>query len=359
MKILHIISDTVLGGAQKVCIDLANCACQDGNTVAVAAMKGGWMWGELDANIKQYHLEHMHKNIIPKEEIKVLGELKKIRKEFRPDIIHLHTAKPGTLGRIAFFKDRKHIVYTIHGFDIIRVGHKKFLFLEKLMQKMAGAIVPISKYDQQNLLKEKISARLTPIIYNGLNSQLIQAEKSFPVKIKEKHKVATIARIAPPKDFNLFCRVAEEFVDKDTAFIWMGGSSELSVEEVLKKYDAPKNVYLLGDVPNASRYIKPCDIFVLFSDFEGLPISILEAMSQKKALVASDTGGIPELVDQTNGALIHNKEEAVEEIQKLLDDKKLLNAKSKASLEKFNEYFTIDKMWGEYKKLYLELNGNE
>ena len=83
--------------------------------------------------------------------------------------------------------------------------------------------------------------------------------------------------------------------------MWIGGDTVHSAEELPAVYDAPPNVYLLGDVPNASDYIGLCDLFVLFSNFEGLPMSIIEAMSQKKAVVASDVGGIYELVDDENG----------------------------------------------------------
>ena len=356
MKILHIISDTVLGGAQKVLIDLANSASLEGNEVAVAAMNSGYLWEQLNPNVKQYQLKYMLKKINLKDFL-VLDELKKIKKEFKPDIIHLHTTKPGVLGRIAFKKDKNNIVYTVHGFDVVRTEHRKFLPVEKFFQKYTGATVPVSKYDEKNLISEKITKNIHTI-YNGIDENLIKKAKNFPIQIKESKIILTIARISPPKKFDMFLDVAKEFQNKDTAFVWIGGATDKTIEQIKEENNVPENVYLLGDVPNASDYINLCDIFVLFSNFEGLPMSIIEAMSQKKAIIASDVGGICELVDSSNGALIHSNEEAVKEISNLLSDKNLLAQKNVVSYEKYLKNFTLNEMWKNYKKLYTSLLEN-
>ena len=353
MKILHIINDTILGGAQKVCIDLANKALLDGNEVAVAAMSDGYLWTQLLPEVKQFQLKFMEKKI-NKKDLKVLGELKKIRKEYKPDIIHLHTTKPGVLGRWVFRKECRHIVYTVHGFDTIRTGHSKFLPVEKFFQKYSGATVPVSKYDEKNIIAEKITKNINTI-YNGIDENLIKPASDLPLQIKEKKVVLTIARIAPPKNLKLFVNVAKHFENKDTAFIWIGGAVNKSVKEIAEEYKIPSNVYLAGDQMNASSYINLCDVFVLFSDFEGLPMSIIEAMSQKKAVVASDVGGISELVDDTNGKLIKTEDEAVAALEELLNNDELLKKKNTASYQKYEAAFTMDKMWNSYKKLYMSL----
>ena len=71
MKILHIITNTELGGAQKVCIDLCQKAVEDGNIVAVASMSGGYMWRQLPGNVVQFQLKNMVKPIKPLKDIKV------------------------------------------------------------------------------------------------------------------------------------------------------------------------------------------------------------------------------------------------------------------------------------------------
>jgi glycosyltransferase involved in cell wall biosynthesis len=128
------------------------------------------------------------------------------------------------------------------------------------------------------------------------------------------------------------------------------------MEEIYTKYNVPENVKLLGDVPNASKYIHLCDLFVLLSNFEGLPMTIIEAMSQRKAVVASNVGGIYELVDDSNGKLVQNNvEEVSKAISEILNDEALRTTMEIASYSKFQENFTLQKMWTGYKTIYKKL----
>lgn len=353
MKILHILSDTILGGAQRVCIDLANSAVKSGYEVGIAAMKGGNLWNELDSKVIHFELEYMRKKINFLD-FKVLKELKKIKQEYAPDIIHLHTTKPGVLGRIVFRKNKKHIVYTVHGFDTIRTAHRKFLFIEKAMKNLCGALVPVSEYDKNMMNLEGFNKNIH-VIHNGIDDKTIIKKTDLPIKIKESIKIITIARICPPKRFDMFINIAKSFSDKDIAFIWIGGSQNETIESLKSKYDIPSNVYLTGDLPNASNYLSLCNIFVLFSNHEGLPMSIIEAMSQGLPCIASNVGGIPELIDESNGYIINSEEEAISNIRFLLKNPDLLKEKGKNSYNKYKSSFTIDKMWNSYEELYKSL----
>jgi len=354
MKILQIITNTELGGAQKVCIDLCNSAIKEGHVVAVASMEGGYLWGQLPSEVNQYFLKNLVKPIKPLKDIKVVFELLKVKKAFKPDIIHLHSSKAGVLGRIIGLGMKNRVVYTVHGFDSIRLVHRVFLPLERLLQHFCGAIIGVSDYDNKNLKSEKIKKNVSTI-YNGISELSINKESAFPFDVTNKKIVMTIARIALHKQFDLFLDVARNF-GTDYLFIWIGGEPNLTLEEIYNKYDVPENVKLMGDVPNASKYINLCDLFVLFSNFEGLPMTIIEAMSQKKAIVASDVGGIYELVDDSNGKLIKNDvEEATNAIKTILKDNSKKNNMEIESYNKYNKNFTLEKMWESYKNIYEKL----
>ena len=350
MKILHIITNTELGGAQKVCIDLCRSAVSDGNTVAVASMAGGYLWEQLPREVRQFPLKHMVKPIRLSADIPVFFELKKVVRQYKPDIIHLHSSKAGVLGRLVSFCKSHRVVYTVHGFDSIRLKHRVFLPLEKILQHFCGAIVGVSDYDCKNLRSEEI-LRNVRMVHNGISESAIVPAPSFPVLVKEKKIVLSIARISPQKKIQLFLDVARRL--PDYAFVWIGGDPEHTVEELHRLYEVPANVYLLGDILGASNYIALCDLFVLFSNYEGLPMTIIEAMSQKKAVVASDVGGIYELVDETNGTLIENDAEiACQAIQRILSDENLRKSMEEKSYEKYKSAFTLEKMWDGYKAIY-------
>lgn len=353
MKILHIITNTELGGAQKVCIDLCRSAVKDGNSVAVASMTGGYLWGQLPSETVKFELKNMVKPIKPKKDLMVLFELKAVIKQFSPDIIHLHSSKAGVLGRLAAFPHCHRVVYTVHGFDSIRLKYRVFLPFEKILQSFCGAIVGVSDYDNKNLKSEKIMKNVSTV-YNGIDEKTINPSFRFPVKT-DKKIIMTIARISPPKKIQMFLDVAKKL--PEFQFVWFGGSPEYSTEELPSVYKIPKNVTLLGDVQDAGSYIHFCDLFILFSNFEGLPMTIIEAMSQKKAVVASDVGGIYELIDDSNGCLIKNDvDEACMAIKKILDDDELKANMGKKSYNKFKESFTLEKMWNGYKSIYEKLS---
>ena len=203
MKILHIITNTELGGAQRVCIDLCNTACVEGHSVAVASMAGGYLWEQLIPNVRQYQLKHMVKPIHPTQDCKVLFEINRVLREYKPDIIHLHSSKAGVLGRIASFFHPHRIVYTVHGFDSIRLKYRIFLPLEKILQFFSGAIVGVSQYDKNNLYSEKITKNVH-VIHNGIRTQETSLAENFPVEMVDKKIVLTIARISPQKKFSYF-----------------------------------------------------------------------------------------------------------------------------------------------------------
>lgn len=353
MKILHIITNTELGGAQRVCIDLCNMAVSENNSVAVASMANGYLWNQLDRRVIQYQIKNLVKPISPKKDILVLFELRTIIKNFQPDIIHLHSSKAGVLGRLASIKNPKHIVYTVHGFDSIRLKHRIFLPIERLLQNFCGAIIGVSEYDKEKLLSEGIYKNVS-VIYNGISEDNITKAKSLPCNIQNKKIIISIARISSQKNFPLFIEVAKNL--QEYTFIWIGNSSEHSTQNLYNVYSIPENVILLGDIPGASNYINLCDLFVLFSHFEGLPMTIIEAMSQKKAIVASNVGGIPELIDSSNGVLVSNNvEEICSAIKNIIENKKLLETMNNNSYKKYHSTFTLKTMWKNYKLVYYQL----
>lgn len=357
MKILHIITNTELGGAQRVCIDLATAAINEGNKVAIASMEGGYLWNELPREAKQFQVKNMVKPISPKNDLKCFFELKKAIKEFNPDIIHLHSSKAGVLGRLASIFNSRRIVYTVHGFDSIRLKHRIFLPFERILQHFCGAIVPVSYYDEKNLRSEKITRNLH-VIQNGVRLNCSKKELFIPAKkIKGRKIVMTIARISPPKKIQMFLEVAKSL--PEYFFVWIGGEAGKDIDETRSEYDASENVFLAGDIPDASSYLHLCDLFVLFSNFEGLPMTIIEAMSQSKPVVASNAGGIPELVDESNGFLVDTTGSACSAIKKILENPLLADQMGKSSYKKFLADYTLESMWGKYKKIYQILAKNK
>ena len=351
MKVLQIITNTELGGAQRVCIDLALSAHKDNFTVAVASSEGGYLWDNLPKEIIQYPIPFLIKPIHFIKDLRVLLKIRSIIKKYKPDVTHLHSSKIGILGRLAAIGLKTKVIYTVHGFDSIRLNHRKFIHLERIFQQFTDYIVPVSEYDFNNLLKEKITKNLITI-QNGVSIPCEKKHLSNNEKLKNKKIILTTARISPQKRFDFFISVARQFDPNEYIFIWIGGSTDKTLDELHTEYEIPENVIVTDHLTDANSYVHICDIFVLFSNYEGLPMTILEAMAQSKPIIASNVGGVSELVTKDNGFLIQTETEAVNAIKTLIDNSTFLESMGKASFDLYMKEFSLESMWKKYKKLY-------
>lgn len=347
MKILQIITLSELGGAQSVVINLANALSKQHEVMVAAGEGDGKMWDMLDETVRRYQCKYLQRAISPFKELQALIELRKIYNDFKPDIIHLHSSKAGLLGRVIL--PTKKIVYTVHGFDSIRVAHRKMLPLEKFMRHFCYSIVGVSKYDFNNLCAEGIDRNVS-VVYNAINPPKPNSVNKPEIINKYKRIILSIARVAPPKRHDLFIELSKRF--PEYGFVWIGNQDPI--------YDLPENCHFLGNIPNAGAYCQYADVFCLMSDFEGLPMVILEAMSFGKPIVASKVGGIQEIVkDGVNGYTVDNDiNQFIDKVNYILSDDKVQSNMGEKSKEIFNNELTIEKMVGGYMSIYEEILSN-
>jgi glycosyltransferase involved in cell wall biosynthesis len=202
-------------------------------------------------------------------------------------------------------------------------------------------------------IEEGISKNVE-LVYNGLidyaHCSNIEespelANKFSEIKSSYPRIIACISRISKQKKFDLFIEIAKQM--PQYAFVWIGNKNEIA--------ELPSNVYCLGEVHAAHVYLKYADLFILPSNYEGLPISILEALSYGIPVVASDVGGISEMLDGRNGFAVENEVGAfVNKIEYCVDENVRKQMKL-AARESYLERFTVDKMVDGYTKIYKQL----
>ena len=323
---------------------IVNALCEEHEVTVIAGEGDGKMFNAIDDRVRKIYYPHLRRDISLYHDTKTLVAMWKFNRKLQPDIIHLHSSKAGLLGRLVF--PRRKIIYTIHGFDSIRVAFRQFLPIERIMQRRCAAIVGVSQYDMNSLHSEGIFAN-THLVYNGVDvpQQQPSATASFPTGYAKT--VLCIARVAKPKRHDIFIECAKRL--PQYAFVWIGNLDPVD--------NVPDNVFFLGNIPNAAAYCKQADLFVLPSNYEGLPIVILEAMCQGKAIVASKVGGISEMViDNKNGFAVPNDSAIfAERIQYILGNDEVLQQFSDYSLQLYKNRFTNQKMVEGYLKIYTEV----
>ena len=350
MKIFQVITLSEYGGAQSVVQNLSQAFSAD-NEVFVLYGGNGDAWENINGNIKKIRT-NKHRKELSIKDIFLFLRLIYYRIKFRPDIVHLHSSKMGVLGRIVFSPAKT--IYTLHGFDSVRLAHRKFLFIEKLLKNRAAKIVAVSQYDVEGLKEENIFKNVE-LIYNGLIdytnlSDHYKYDERLLTQIQDikqnyNRTIMCISRVSKQKKFELFLDIAESM--PQYAFVWIGNKEPMS--------GLPANVFCLGEAAFAHIYLKYADLFILPSNYEGLPVSILEALSYSVPVVASAVGGIPEILNGDNGFCVSNDvlsfKEKIEYSLKEENHKRMTAAARKS----YEQNFTIDKMVNGYKAIYTSI----
>jgi glycosyltransferase involved in cell wall biosynthesis len=224
-----------------------------------------------------------------------------------------------------------------------------------MMAGLTSAIVPVSTYDEQNLRQSGIEGNIR-LIYNGASDRLgahpapVVAERIAAARAEGATIVMSIARLEPPKRFDLFLDVAR-YAPQNMRFFWIGNARAIPIQPL------PSNVEMLGEVLEAGNCINLCDMFLLLSDYEGLPMSILEALSCGKPVVASDVGGVSEALGPNAGLLVPNERAAVlTALERLANDRGLRTQLGMSARAHYEHNFSADSMWRQYLQLYNELS---
>ena len=348
-RILHAITVSSVGGAQSVVVNLANAQCVS-NDVWVFSSDSCEAWKALDPRVHIIAVRELDKPVSLKDII-VLSKMLYWRFKLKPDIVHLHSSKIGLFGRLVF--PARKTIYTVHGFDSMRVANRRFLFLEKLLKNHCRFIVAVSQYDTDGLRGEGISKNVR-LVYNAIddpsaeplseqNASLMQRLAEF--KAGYKKLILSIARDDPPKRLDIFTSLAQTF--PDYAFVWMGD---------YHPHVSEGNLLFLGQIPMGYQLLKACDLFLLCSDFEGLPISILEALAFSRPVVSSKVGGVTEIMDERCGFAVDNSVDAFRgAISAVFENDGKYGDFCSNARRTYEGKFTLDRMVDGYDELYYEL----
>ncbi|MDR2950382.1 MAG: glycosyltransferase [Prevotella sp.] len=353
MKIFQVITVSEYGGAQTIVADLVKNLSSE-NELYILYGGNGEAWSNLGNNFTRLKLNDHRKSVSIKD-IGLLLKLFYYRFKYRPDVVHLHSSKMGVLGRLAF--NKKKIVYTVHGFDSIRTAFRKFLTIEKLLKNRAFRIIGVSQYDV-NMMKEENIYKNVDRIYNGVSDHYIQRSDVNPDVISKLEDIRQdfpkiimcISRISKQKKFDLFLDIAKQM--PQYAFVWIGNKENMA--------GLPGNVFCLGEMHSAFSCLRYADVFILPSNYEGLPMSILEALAFGVPVVASAVGGITEVLDGENGFAVENSITNFEDkINHILSNENIQKEMSHNARQSYLANFTIEKMVGSYKAVFDTIVANK
>lgn len=303
--------------------------------------------------IKFIKVENFTRSINPQKDIKALKEIKKIIKEEKPDIVHLHSSKAGVLGRLAVSGSKIRMFYNPHGFSFLKkddsfLKRKIYWLIEKAMAILNKKCTVVGCSNGEYLEAKKLNKN-SICINNGIDiNKLYKETKDLtPSEIDYKNiKICTVGRIGYQKNPEMFNKIAEKF--PDVKFTWIGDGD---LKNILTNF----NISVTGwkERKEVLQILNENDIFILTSLWEGLPLSLLEAMYMKKLCIVNNCiGNRDVIVNNENGFIANNVEEFGDYIKNVLDKKVDINKiTNKAYQDVLNEY-NIEKMVKKYKNYY-------
>lgn len=355
-KVLHIV-EAFGGGVFTVLCDLINGTSEEYEIVVAYSLRP-----QTPKNFKVYfknnirfiEVRNFTRSINCKKDVKALREIRKIVKEERPDIVHLHSSKAGILGRIGIHNEKIKMFYNPHGFSFLKMDDSKLKrFIYKTIEKITAilnskcTIVGCSKgeYEEAKKLNKN-----SICINNGINLEKLKEETK---DLEEKEidynnlKICTVGRIGFQKNPKMFNDIAKQF--PNLQFTWIGDGE-------LKDELTSPNIRITGwlERKDVLKELNANDIFLLPSLWEGLPISLLEAMYMKKLCIVSDVIGNRDVIENgKNGYIVKKVDDYVEIINKLLRKTTVESIKNEAR-NNIQKIYNTKNMIKKYKKEYGE-----
>ena len=338
IKVLRIINRFNLGGPTYNAAYLTKYLPPEYETLLVGGVAEKHETDSLhivkSLNINPIILPEMSRSIHPLNDWKSYVKLRKIIKQFRPDIVHTHASKAGLLGRLAAIHENVPvIVHTFHGHIFHSYFHplitKTFLNIERYLAQKTSTIVAISELQKRELSQVFKVAKddKFEVIPLGLDLRKFAEGKEYKrSKFRSQHNIpknyiviGIVGRLVPIKNHYLIIDAIQYIkskINRSLELMIVGDGSE---RENLKKYvqeknlvyrtspiEKPADVYFTSWIKEMDLAYAAMDIVALSSKNEGTPVSLLEAQASGKFVVSTNVGGVKDIVHPNAGIIVQD-----------------------------------------------------
>jgi glycosyltransferase involved in cell wall biosynthesis len=330
VKVLRVIARLNIGGpALHVAYLTAGLADQGYDTTLVAGTVGRGeesMAGVADCRgVRVETLEELHREIAPIRDLRAILRLARVIRRERPTILHTHTAKAGAVGRIAALLagDARPpiVVHTFHG-HVLRgyfspLATLAFRTLERLLARMTTALVAVSPEVRDDLVRLGVApaSKFTVVRLGielgervGLDDQARRETRRLMGLGPDAFVVGWVGRMTAVKRTDDVVRALRELVDLGVdAYVCLvgDGPDREDLEAFAHELGVIKRCLFVGYQDDVARFYNAIDVLLLPSVNEGTPVSVIEALAAERPAVATNVGGIPDVVrDGVDGYLV-------------------------------------------------------
>jgi len=355
-RVLLVITLAEVGGAQSYVAALLPALADRYDVVLAAHGEGPLREAATRVGVRFVALEHVRRPIQPLRDAAGLVELIRLFRRERPQIVHASSSKAGILGRLAASATRVPIrLFTVHGWAFSAysgVSSLLYRVSDRLMSPLTTVTICVSEKELAAGLEARTCRpERTVVIHNAVDvSAAPRSSHDRPVP-----RLVAVGRLKAPKDFLTLVRSLAALTDRAFEALIVGDGPDRDEEAAeIQRFGLEGRVLLAGERSDVPALLADSDVFVLSSRSEGLPVSVLEAMAAELPVVASDVGGLAELViDGETGMLVPSGDPAAlaEALGRLLDDRQLRQKLGAAGRARAEASFDL----AEFRRAHVEL----
>jgi glycosyltransferase involved in cell wall biosynthesis len=320
IKIVRVIARLNIGGPAMHTILLSSSLNKRGYRDVLVCGRPGESEGDMmyfaaDNGVSPVFIPELGRRISVINDLKSFFSLLSIIRKERPHIVHTHTAKAGTLGRLAALVAGVPVkIHTFHGhvFEgyFTPAERRLFIFIERFLALFTNRIITVSKIVGDEIIDKFRIADRSKIVAIPLGLELdefIHCEKSRGVFRKKMslddnvRLVGIVGRLVPVKNHKMFFDAAKKLMDRvgsvKVRFVVIGdGEMKGPLTEIARRLGIDRHVIFTGWVKNLAEIYADLDVVALTSLNEGTPVSLIEAMASARPVVSTNVGGVRDIV---------------------------------------------------------------
>ena len=327
MKIMQVMPEFGLAGAEIMCENLMMGLKALGQDVFAVSFFD--YHSAITKRLESNGISIIYLNKKPGLDLSIYKKLQQIIKQERPDVVHTHRYVMQYVTPIAKMLKIKKNVHTVHSVaqKEQEAGKRK---LAKYFYRHWGVVpVALSKEIQKTIEEEYgLSESQIPIVYNGESLSKFSPKKDYG--IKGALKIVHIGRFLPVKNQLLIVESIAELkkIGIPVELLLIGDNDNsygAEVRKTISDYHVEKEIHMVGLLDDVSSMLSTSDLFILPSEYEGMPMTLIEAMATGLPIISSSVGGIVDMLEDGDSGLLINpqKDSLVQAICRVYSDEQL------------------------------------
>ena len=359
-RVLHVVLSLRPGGTERLVVELVRRS-RDRVVSAVCCLDEEGEWGTR-LRLEGTRVEALGR--LPGFRPSLGLQIARLASEHGADVIHCHQYSPYVYGCVSRLGYRHaDLLFTEHGRLSDAPRSRKRLIANALLSRLPDRVFTVSDDLRRHLVSEGFRRSQVEVIYNGVDPGTPPApgdKREARARLglaPDMVVVGTIARLDPVKDLGtLIAAIALAPAPAAPMLLVIGdGPEREALDRIANEGRAGGRVRFLGHRDDARALLPACDIFANSSTFEGVSLTILEAMAAGLPVVATAVGGTPEIVTADTGILVpaRNSGALAEAVVSLTGDSSRRAIMGAAGRRAVEERFTLDRMLDQYFRIYL------